>query len=99
MTNYMVDSEYLAKPWCPACEPERDPTVEILETRYCGTHGPTVGGELDGEIVSTGYMSGSAEVGGPDNTLWCNAIHRGIWPAKQHMVPDIVDNSLNILVD
>ena len=81
--DYSTDTSYLARAYCPICESDTDPTVEILDTRYCCLHGPTVGGELDGEVLTTGYMSGSAEVGGSDNTLWCNAIHRGQWPSKQ----------------
>jgi len=78
MSNYCQDTPNLASNWCPTCQPERDPTVEILETRYCESHAPVSVGSQDGKASTSGYMSGSAEVGGVDNSRWCDWLHRGI---------------------
>lgn len=40
MTHYIPDSPRLGRSWCPGCDPNLDPTREILETSYCPTHKP-----------------------------------------------------------
>jgi hypothetical protein len=30
--------------YCPGCEPEADPTREILDVRWCESHSPVRGG-------------------------------------------------------
>lgn len=77
MTDWLPDSDYVARPYCPLCEPDRDPCAEVLETRYCGTHQPSLAGEADHEVTSSSYLSGSAEVGGEDNAKWGALVHRG----------------------
>jgi hypothetical protein len=34
------ETPMLGKPWCPGCEPNRDPTREILNANPCGRHRP-----------------------------------------------------------
>ena len=38
MGDWLEETPNLGRPWCPGCEPERDPTAEILITEYCGHH-------------------------------------------------------------
>ena len=44
------DSEYLGVSWCPACDPARDPSREILVTQYCRLHSPGMVGSADALI-------------------------------------------------
>jgi hypothetical protein len=39
---FVMETPNLGRPWCPACEPERDPTREILHVDLCGHHRPGV---------------------------------------------------------
>lgn len=75
--DHLADTAFLGRHWCPTCEPNVDPTREILETRYCGMHTPPVPGLDDGivgDIVGM-RVSGSVESGGADNRRWCALIH------------------------
>ena len=81
MTDYLPDTPVLSRYYCPPCEPDADVLGEILETRYCGTHEPVREGRADDQVHTQSYMSGSAECGGWDNRMWCDALHRGIWPS------------------
>ena len=73
-----LDSPLVARAWCPGCEPHADPTLQILDIRYCDQHLPTREGADDASVTSDGYPSGSAEAGGDANRLWCELLHRGI---------------------
>lgn len=53
-----MDTPRLGSDWCPTCEPERDPTREILETKYCYQHGLTFDGADDARSQNQGYLSG-----------------------------------------
>ena len=35
MTDYTRDTPSLGRTYCPGCEPETDPTSEILDVRWC----------------------------------------------------------------
>jgi hypothetical protein len=52
--NWLPDTAYLGTHWCPDCEPGRDPTVEILETRYCINHEPHTPGSADALALTSG---------------------------------------------
>jgi len=52
------------------CDPDADPTREILDTRYCGYNGHDPHAPI-GAYVTTG------EAGGEDNRVWCDFFHRG----------------------
>lgn len=41
------DAPWTTAAWCPTCEPSRDPTREVLDTRYCQDHRPDVSGTAD----------------------------------------------------
>lgn len=64
MTDHLADTPVLGRSWCPACEPERDPTREILDTRYCDAHRPATAGDDDARVADTGYISGTGDTTG-----------------------------------
>lgn len=70
------DSPLLARPYCPACEPNADPRGEILDVRWCDSHTPDRGGLDDGSVPAGVFPSGSMESGGDDNRKWCEIVHR-----------------------
>ena len=76
MTDYLPDTPSLARTYCPGCEPEVDPTSEILDVRWCESHSPLSDGFDDAVVSATAYLSGSAEAGGEDNRRWCEILHR-----------------------
>lgn len=78
MTDYLSDSPVVARRYCPVCEPEADPTTEILDPSYCEHHAPTRDGAQDADVTTAAYMSGSAEAGGEDNRRWCDIVHRTV---------------------
>lgn len=75
MSDILPDTPALARPYCPKCEPDADPTAAILDVRWCDSHTPDRVG-LDDEAVTPGiFPSGSAEAGGDDNRRWCEIVH------------------------
>jgi hypothetical protein len=76
MSDFIPDTPTVARGYCPGCEPEADPSREILDVRWCESHTPMHEG-LDDAVVSTAaYLSGSVEAGGDDNRRWCELFHR-----------------------
>jgi hypothetical protein len=83
VSDYIPETPYMGRQWCPVCEPERDPSREILDTRWCGRHEPSREGTADdGVPKSEGYMSGAHEAGGDSNAAAC-ALVRGSVQAIQ----------------
>ena len=76
MSDYLSDSPVVARSWCPGCEPLADPTLEILDVRYCDLHLPSREGQADAEVRTGDYLSGSTEAGGDSNRAWCEVIHQ-----------------------
>lgn len=74
MSEYETKS--LARLYCPGCEPDADPSREILETRWCGDHIPRENGVDDASVVASAWLSGSTEAGGDDNRRWCELLSR-----------------------
>lgn len=66
MTHYIPDSPRLGRSWCPGCDPNLDPTREILETSYCPTHKPELVGSEDAVVSLDGLLSGTGEADGHD---------------------------------
>lgn len=64
------DTPNLGRWWCPHCEPDRDPTREILDVRPCDEYR-----HLDGIEGTPGMPFGSMESGGRMNKLWCDVIY------------------------
>src|SRR5437868_1720012 len=70
MTDYTRDTPALGRTYCPGCEPETDPTLEILDVRWCDAHALQHGGADDSLVSATAYLLGSVEAGGaPDPGL------------------------------
>ena len=77
MSDWLPDTPCLGRYYCPGCEPEADPTREILDVRHCERHNPVRDGADDEIVVAAAYLSGSAEAGGEDNARFCAMIHGG----------------------
>jgi hypothetical protein len=75
VTDYLPDTPYVARAYCPGCEPEADPGDEILDVRWCESHSPSRHGADDEVVTASTYLSGSAEAGGDDNRRWCDILH------------------------
>lgn len=73
----ITETPKLGEVWCPTCLPGRDPTLEILDVRYCDAHTPDREGAADGLVRYESTVSGSAEAGGEPNRIWCQFLHRG----------------------
>lgn len=76
MTDFLPDTPSLARSYCPGCEPDADPSREILEARWCESHAPVRDGLDDGTVATEAILSGSVEAGGADNRRWCEMLHR-----------------------
>src|SRR5256714_14062576 len=77
MTDYTRDTPSLGRTYCPGCEPDADPTLEILDVRWCDAHLPHRDGSDDGTVRSEAFLSGSAEAGGDAKRLSSPLLHRG----------------------
>jgi len=75
VTDYLPDTPCLARAYCPGCEPDADPSLEILDVRWCESHFPTRNGTADEAVTASAYLSGNAEAGGDDNRRWCDVLH------------------------
>lgn len=76
VSEHLPDSPVVARAWCPGCEPLADPTLQILDIRYCDQHTPGRDGSDDNSVTLDGHLSGTAEAGGDANRLWCQLLHR-----------------------
>ncbi len=65
----------IARAYCPACEPDADALLEILEVQWCALHVPLREGVDDARVMSDAMLTGSAEAGGDENRRWCDVIH------------------------
>jgi hypothetical protein len=84
MPGNIPDSPVVGRSYCPSCEPNADPTLEVLDVRWCEMHIPSREGPDDSRVVSEAYLSGGTEAGGEENRRWCEFIHRGrIEPPKK----------------
>ena len=80
MSDYLPDSEVVARAYCPGCDPDADPSREPLDIRWCEPHAPSQKGQADDSVRASAYLSGSAEAGGDDNRKICDLLHRGLEP-------------------
>jgi hypothetical protein len=81
VTEFIADAAIVARSYCPGCEPDADPTREILDVRWCDAHVPCRDGSDDAVVTSEAFLSGSAEAGGDANRRWCEMFHGG-WKAR-----------------
>jgi len=75
LTDFLPDTAYVARAYCPGCEPDADPSRDILDVRWCESHSPARDGADDDVVSASAYLSGSAEAGGDDNRRWCDMLH------------------------
>ena len=47
VTDYLPDSPYVARAYCPGCEPDADRSRDILDVRWCESHSPAPDGADD----------------------------------------------------
>lgn len=79
MSDSDHDTVSLGKKWCPTCEPERDPSREILLVQYCTIHEPSREGDADAKIdTSSGFGThlGTTESDGETNRFFSNALKK-----------------------
>src|SRR5256886_15947584 len=67
VAGYLPDTPCVARAYCPGCEPDADPSQEILDVRWCESHSPARDGADDEVVTASAYLSGSAEAGGAGN--------------------------------
>src|SRR5205809_137384 len=48
VTEFVAETPALGRSFCPGCEPDADPTLEILDVRWCDAHLPHRDGSDDG---------------------------------------------------
>src|SRR2546430_6120414 len=75
VAGYIPDTPSVARAYCPGCEPDADPSLEILDVRWCESHAPARDGADDEVVTAAAYLSGSAEAGGDHNRRWCEVLH------------------------
>lgn len=63
----------MTRPYCPDCEPEADPTKDMLILFWCHRHQPSNDGEADAAVRFEGTTNN--EAGGESNAAWCAFIH------------------------
>jgi hypothetical protein len=76
MSEHIADTPSIARLYCPSCDPEADPTLEVLDVRWCESHSPRSAGSHDDVVTAAAFLSGSIEAGGDDNRRWCEFLHR-----------------------
>src|SRR5213594_3055651 len=78
LTDRPSASPPVPRSYCPGCEPNADPSREILDVCWCDTHVPARDGLDDAVVASHGYLAGGDEAGGESNRRWCELLHRGV---------------------
>lgn len=80
MTTDLPDTKDLSEKWCPTCQPERDPSREILSVQYCSLHAPKNDGVDDAGVIgntSWGTHYGLMDAGGSTNRRWNELFQKG----------------------
>jgi hypothetical protein len=73
----IAETPSLASPYCPGCEPNRDPLREILAVQWCVRHQPSFGGPDDARAtLSRAVLSSLGEAEAESNRGWCDLVHR-----------------------
>ncbi len=82
--DVLPDTQNLSRGWCPGCEPDVDPSRDIVELRHCALHpAPSCAGLNDaGALVSGAYLSSAGEARGAENRALCDLLHRGKGPSS-----------------
>lgn len=66
----------LGKSWCPTCQPERDPSREILLVQYCAIHEPSREGDADDSLGDFGTHLGEKASEGTTNKLFSDTLKK-----------------------
>src|SRR4026207_1144128 len=64
LSDIPPETPRIARAYCPACEPDADALLEILEVQWCALHMPLREGVDDARVMSDAMLTGSAEAGG-----------------------------------
>ena len=70
--DFLAETPDVSRPWCPGCEPERDPLKEVLVERRCRMHASEPQGLDDGGVTVRGIGFGTG-VDGAEGTD-CQAV-------------------------
>jgi hypothetical protein len=75
----LPDTGDLSRKWCPKCEPDADPSREILSVQYCAMHPIDRKGADDVVITESNLtsQSGTAESEGHTNKLVSDLLKKG----------------------
>ncbi len=72
MSDYLADTPYVGRAFCPTCEPDVDPLAEIVESRYRYLHAPATSGADDAGVRLEPISSGGGEAHGADCRAFAN---------------------------
>jgi hypothetical protein len=71
-----LDTPDLSRSYCPLCEPDADPTKDILQVKGCVIHPVSLNGLDDlGTRFQGESIGGQGEAGGMDNMVMCRLVH------------------------
>lgn len=81
MDYYQPETPNLADEWCPVCQPDRDPSLEILQVRHCFMHHPALLGTADAMVAPADNTSWSTpgEAGGDENRRLNDLLRGEFW--------------------
>ncbi len=75
----LPDTGDLSRKWCPKCEPDADPSREILSVQYCAMHTIDRRGVDDDVITESNIssQSGTSDSEGYTNKLMSDLLKKG----------------------
>lgn len=81
MDNYVSETPNLATEWCPVCQPDKDPSREILQVRHCFMHDTALIGSADLMVSPPECSTWSApgEAGGDENRRLNDLLRGEFW--------------------
>ena len=59
MSDIPAETPRIARAYCPACEPDADTLLEILEVQWCNVHMPMREGLDDARVMSDAMLTGA----------------------------------------
>ena len=74
----LPDTGDLSRKWCPKCEPDADPSREILSVQYCVMHPMDRSGADDAVIIDSNVtsQSGTSDSEGYTNKLMSDLLKK-----------------------
>src|ERR1700752_3109069 len=67
LSDIPPETPRIARAYCPACEPDADTLLEILEVQWCAIHMPLREGVGGARVMSDAMLTGGGEAGGDAN--------------------------------